>query len=507
MTSKFLQIFKPFVGFIPNTRIPSQDLTTKTRLLFSLGVFVIYSIISSIPLIGVQLNEADPFAFLQTITASTHGSLITLGVGPLLAAGVLMYILSSAHIIKVDTDNPSEKNLYNCTLKVLVIIFTIIGASLLMTVGFFGDNLTLVVQLLIILQLIIVSILIIYLDELVSKGWGFGSGLALFIAGGVCLQIFQGLFALQPVQEGGNLVTSARGIILAFIFWSAQEGPITAFGQLFFRYSPNPADNLNLPTLSLLSLLSTIIIIFILNYIGLMKIKANIQDLQNEGNNNMTISQFNIINLLFIPIIITYVIFSSLTFISQIIWRGADAEGNTDFFANFLVHVLGIFRQNPETSQWEAIDGLVYFLTPPRSLFGPSGVFDISGMDTLLPSIARTLIYAIIFISLTLLILKGLLKLSGTNTIHEGILLQSKDISGDRSGNRVESAEYNKNNNLFQVVSTWGLLVLILITISDMMGVLGTGIGVYLCISIIKEYIAIIKGRKVSSMRVLNFYI
>ena len=46
MTSKFFQIFKPFVRVIPSINPPTQDLDTNTKLLITLSIFVIYSILS-----------------------------------------------------------------------------------------------------------------------------------------------------------------------------------------------------------------------------------------------------------------------------------------------------------------------------------------------------------------------------------------------------------------------------------------------------------------------------
>jgi len=60
---------------------------------------------------------------------------------------------------------------------------------------------------------------------------------------------------------------------------------------------------------------------------------------------------------------------------------------------------------------------------------------------------------------------------------------------------------------LFRVINTLGLLILTLITIADMVGVLGTGIGIYLCISILREYFTIIKTDKYSDTRILNLFI
>src|SRR3989449_5780610 len=61
---------------------------------------------------------------------------------------------------------------------------------------------TFLAQILIVIQLFAGSYLVFLMDEVVSK-WGIGSGISLFIAGGVAQQIFTGTFNWEPSQAGG----------------------------------------------------------------------------------------------------------------------------------------------------------------------------------------------------------------------------------------------------------------------------------------------------------------
>src|SRR5260370_34238016 len=73
----------------------------------------------------------------------------------------------------------------------------------------------------ILVQLIFAGIVIILLDEMLQKKWGFGSGISLFIAAGVCLQIvWRSLGPISPVSDGNYL-----GGIIAFF---QSLGPVTA---------------------------------------------------------------------------------------------------------------------------------------------------------------------------------------------------------------------------------------------------------------------------------------
>jgi preprotein translocase subunit SecY len=504
VTSKFRQIFQPFLSIVPSIKPPTQELSTRTRYLWSFGIFIFYSFLLSTPLLGFRNGGVgDPFAFMRTITASQSGSLVQLGIGPLLVAGILLQFLLISNRIDINIDDPSDQSLYNCALKVIAISFTFIGINLLLISGVFGTDLTTLDQIIILFQLMFIGIIIIYLDEIIVKGWGVGSGISIFILCVVTLNIFQGLFQLQNILEGpvganGESVTSARGLILAIFYWLTQRDPLTTFSSLFFRYSSNQADRLNLPSLSLVSLFSTLIFLFIFNYVASIKIRANSQELQmGETGKNF---QINILYLLTIPILITTLIFSCFNFLAQLFWRGAGGEGTT----NILVQFLGTFRIDTNTNQIVPTGGLTYFLTPPRALIGPLGVFDISGAGTLLPSLFRVLIYSFLFL-ISYIIMKRIVKASLDNPDVNKYFLLSIGIIMSEINNNGESREHYRIFNISEVMKVWGLFMIIIVIFGDIFGILGSSVGLYLCVVILRE---INDSRKIKGHRnLLNFYL
>ncbi len=317
------------------------------------------------------------------------------------------------------------------------------------------------------------------------------------------LNIFQGLFSLQNILEGpvganGESVTSARGLVFAILYWLTQRDPLTTFSSLFFRYSSNQVDNLNLPSLSLVSLFSTIIFIFIFNYIASIKIRANKQEPQTgETSKNF---QINILYLLTIPILITSLVFSCINFVAQLLWRGAGGEGTT----NILVQFLGTFRIDSNTNQYVPSGGLAYFLTPPRSLIGPLGAFDISGVNTLLPSVFRLIIYSFLFLT-CYVIMKKIVKASLDKPNANKYSLLSMGIIMSEINNNGKPGEKTRVFNISEVLKVWGLFMIIIVIFGDIFGVLGSSVGLYLCVVILRE---INDSRKIKGHRnLLNFYL
>ena len=83
-------------------------------------------------------------------------------------------------------------------------------------------------QILLIVQLFIGGILIMFMDEIVSK-WGFGSGISLFIAAGVAQQIFIRAFSFLPNPQNPE---STAGAIPTLFTSLASGDPTTAFLQI-----------------------------------------------------------------------------------------------------------------------------------------------------------------------------------------------------------------------------------------------------------------------------------
>ncbi len=134
----------------------------------------------------------DQFAQLRAVMAGSFGSIMTLGIGPIVSASIILQLLVGGKIINLDLSQAEDKALFQGTQKLLAIIFTLFEGGVLVITGSLQAASPELVWMMI-LQITIGGILIIFLDEVISK-WGFGSGVGLFIAAGVSSQIITGAF-------------------------------------------------------------------------------------------------------------------------------------------------------------------------------------------------------------------------------------------------------------------------------------------------------------------------
>jgi preprotein translocase SecY subunit len=479
------------MSITPEVVKPTREVHFNEKLLWTFAALVIYFVMASTPIVGAQTTEADPFAFMRTITASTQGSLAELGIGPIVTAGLIMQILVGSKIINVNMADPEERSLYTGAQKVMSVVMTIIEAVAFLIGGTYGrpEDLQLSGQLAIISQLLAAGIIIILLDEMVQKGWGLGSGISLFIAGGVGLQIFTGLISPQSFLEGPNGILSNRGILIAFFAWITTEGPIATIQALFFRY--DPVNNINLPSLSLLSVVATIVVFVIVIYFESMRIEIPISYAQYKGiRSTYPIKLLYVSN---IPVILTSAVFADVYFIAQMVWNASGGENNT----NFLSNLLGTFRVDTTTQQYIPQGGLVYFLTPPRSLIGDLGV--INPADPM-SSIIKALIYAVILIILSVIFSVMWLETAGMGPrdVANQFLQSGMQMPGWRRNKKIVERRLEMYIPTIAVIG--GLFIGSLAAFADFLGAIGSGMGILLSVSIMRQYFELMSKERVAEM-------
>jgi preprotein translocase subunit SecY len=188
----FLHKIKPLLEKIPEVKSPEREISFKDKLKWTGIVLVLYFIMGTIDVYTGGAEIPAIFEFWQTVTASKMGTLITLGIGPIVTAGIIMQLLVGSELIKLDLSNPENRALFQGVQKLFAIVLCFVEAIMFVGAGAFGA-LTPTMMLILVLQLALGAILLIYLDEIVSK-YGIGSGIGLFIAAGVSQTIFVGTF-------------------------------------------------------------------------------------------------------------------------------------------------------------------------------------------------------------------------------------------------------------------------------------------------------------------------
>ncbi len=200
---------------LPEVTSPTQKkLDFNTKIKWTLIILVGFFILSNVPLYGLAESALSRFEYLAILLGTNFGSIISLGIGPIVMASIILQLLVGAQILDIDTHTEEGKKFFQGLQKLLAFAFVIFEAMVYVLMrglaampGFAG---------IVILQLCVGGFLIIFMDEVVQK-WGFGSGVSLFIAAGIGWRLFAQLFQFLGTQGGFEPVGKVLVLVVSLI--------------------------------------------------------------------------------------------------------------------------------------------------------------------------------------------------------------------------------------------------------------------------------------------------
>lgn len=256
----------------PEVKGPTQKrLSFKEKLKWTLIILVAFFVLSAIPLIA--LDPANQFRFeqLEVLLGASFGSLITLGIGPIVTGSIVLQLLNGTGMLKFDMTKPEGKRDFQALQKVMAILFIVLESAIYVFMGglnppqqFLGTSTFLGLQFLLIGQLIIGGLLIILMDEVVSK-WGFGSGVSLFIAAGVSKQIFIGL--VSPFTSAAAAGGMGIGV---FGYPFGADAAVGKIWVIFYALANGVSQDF---ALALAAILATVLVFALSVYAQSMKVE------------------------------------------------------------------------------------------------------------------------------------------------------------------------------------------------------------------------------------------
>ncbi len=239
---------------LPAVTGPIQRLSFKQKLMWSGIILLIYFVMTQIIVYGVQKDAVVRLQFLEIVLGSAFGSFVTLGIGPIVTASIILQLLVGSKIIPWNMQTQEGKTLFTGTQKILAILFALIEGTVFVMFG--AVPATPGAHLIVILQLAVGGWVILFMDEVVAK-WGFGSGVSLFIAAGVAKSIVQGI--ISPITADGTLFEAGATAPTGYFLQSVLS---IAGGQVIQGF------------LALLPVIATLLVIFIAIYSQSIKVEV-----------------------------------------------------------------------------------------------------------------------------------------------------------------------------------------------------------------------------------------
>lgn len=325
-----MNLLDNLVARLPGISEPKVHLNFRNRLKWTGLILLLYLVLGQITVYGIGAAAAERFEFFELILGSSMGSLMTLGIGPIVTASIILQLLVGSKIIPWDLRSPDGRKRFQGAQKLMVIFFCVFEAFAFVSFGAItpSDPSTGTLAILI-AQLAFGGFLVLLMDEVVSK-WGIGSGVSLFIAAGVSKTIF--VRAFNPLTPAGETV------------------PAGLIPQFFVMLGIDPFQAL----LALLPLISTIIVFLVVVYVNSMKIEIPLAFGSIRGFARRW--PLNLIYTSNIPVILIAALLANIQLMGSMAAKTVTEAGTR-------CGLLGCFDANGQ-----AISGITYYLTVPSSM-------------------------------------------------------------------------------------------------------------------------------------------
>lgn len=253
--------FKSLLSNLPEVKRPTHRMGFKEKLKWTLIMLCAFFILSIVPLFGLGQNGLMQFEQLSIILGASFGSIISLGIGPLVTASIVLQLLQGSGIVKFDTTTHEGRAFFQGLQKVMGLFFIIFEAAIYVLMGGLAPDPALapatfkMMEFVLIGQLILGGIVIMLMDEVVSK-WGFGSGISLFIVAGVANQIV--IRAFSPLTSLGEWALGVGG------------DPV---GRVWVFFKAIMSGDLLTASLAISAIIATIVVFAISVYVQAMKVE------------------------------------------------------------------------------------------------------------------------------------------------------------------------------------------------------------------------------------------
>lgn len=459
-------IVDTIVKYVPHVKKPDKPPSFKDKLKWTALIMTIYFAMFSTPAIGVSIAtlKEPVLQLINIIFAARTGTLITVGIGPIVLSSIVLQLIQGTGLIKIDLSDPQQKGKYQSIQKlsaitiavVEAVIFTATGYVPLVNPSYFG---------IVVLQLAVGAIIVVFLDEIMVK-YGLTSGINLFIAGGVAYSIISGTVIILIPEALGALTAGGA---------SALPNAILAFGPLFFA----------------------VIVMLVSIYAYDMKVELPLAFSQFRGVGGRLPIPFLYVSVL--PVILTTSLVVSMTVWFQFL------AGTSGYFAP-AAHFIALYQKIPTSSGGTSttlVGGLLYLISPNFPLpysapygiggYGPYVSYLITGTSTLdmpwggfvlIPEWVHIITYTLVLVILCVIFGKFWIEMTGQSPKNVSEQLQSVgwQIPGFRRDPRIIESVLNKYIPSITVLGS--IFVALLAAVATLTGAIGSGMGVLLTVGI-----------------------
>uniref|UniRef100_A0A0E0ETQ7 Translocon Sec61/SecY plug domain-containing protein n=1 Tax=Oryza meridionalis TaxID=40149 RepID=A0A0E0ETQ7_9ORYZ len=444
--SKFWRL----AALVPEVQCPDQPISPRQKFKYTAIVLFIFVTASQVLLYGIQHQpptiEPDPLQWVHLILASSRSTLLSRGILAILVPEVLVKIWVYLKIITLDTSAPETGVLMNRAQRLLGILVTILGA-----VNFYVRSQHFTVN-----TILCSDIIVIYLDDVLRKGYGLLSGISLFTATNICVNIlwkaFSPMSVMYPEQS-----PEFEGAVIAWVhLLMTRTDKLSAISKAFFRQ--------NLP--NIINLIATCLFVPLAIFFQGFYIVLPVRTRRNfQAYCHIKLSHF-----LYGPVVLHRVLLPLPYVASKVLYK--------KYSGNILVNLLGKWDGSNHFGQSIPVGGIVYYLTTPP----------------ILADLHRDPFHAFIYVAFVLIscvfISMGLMVCASSKGVFNGFVVLNMQEERRLRLAQPDSIHANEiRRHVIRAACVGGFCAGVLIIFADFIGVFCSGTGIMLAVTASYPYV------------------
>lgn len=220
---------KVFLPILPEIELPYEKVTLDEKIIFTISSGIIF-LLGQLPIYGLKPNAylyiQDPFTEFRSIFAMEKGTLLELGLLPVLTSGFIWQLAAGFKYINVNLGLRSDRELYQTGQKLTsfaLAIFYLVGLFLsnYYDLSFknhsIGTELSIGNMVLIFLQVFGFNFFVTSMVEIIDKGYGFGSGSLALLTVQYTTNFVRDLVGLELIPLKNSNKTESFGSLTNFI--------------------------------------------------------------------------------------------------------------------------------------------------------------------------------------------------------------------------------------------------------------------------------------------------
>lgn len=458
---RLLDFVEFFLPILPEVEFPVENISIDEKIVYTVAGGIIF-LLSQLPIYGLvsdaYLKINDPFYFQRTIFAMEKGTLLELGLLPILTSAFVWQLGAGLKLINVNLSLRSDRELFQSGQKLTSFALAIVYGAGFIFSGYYnnvikgfntfnGDSVPISTLVLIFLQIVTMSFLTTLMVEIFDKGYSFGSGILCFIALQVATNLIRDLIGLEIVSLPNSNKFESYGAAVNFI----KNFKINLKGLNYNVLNSFTRSQLPNLTQFYIVLATVLFLIGIQNY----RIELPIRSTKVRGMNNVFPIRLFYTGAL--PILFAFTVLANLQvfgYFTSTLLRD---------YSQLAASIIGTWSLDKSSFNLNLTSGILYFLTPSKTL----------GQTLLSP--LRSIAYGLAIIALSTWFADKWSKISGSSP--KDISKQFKDQGISISGKRDISIT-KELSRVIPVASVSGAFVLaVLALVGEYLGGLGKGVG------------------------------